>query len=251
MENLQLLLVFRDKYLYSLNAKYSHIHWHTYTFYYKKWQHFSKEGTSCQIVLLVWDTWCSPSGCADTPVSGPEGENFCPAESGSSGRNPTTMNQGDCQRGICANDGDWNNVTTACQKNSKTLQWSKLPPIPTPRQIKVALNQNYWYVSISLVINVLDFSEVRLFLSRRLPRRVSAAHCCRGLRQRTSVPCTEYADCSGVYGPSHPPGVSWPPVVLPGKNCTNTIVTRTSRSKSALSETCNKSRHDEWGRSEI
>ncbi len=68
---------------------------------------------------------------------------------------------------------------------------------------------------------------------------MSAAHCCRGSLQRTSVPCTEYAGCSGVYGPSHPPGGSWPPVVLPGKNCTNTIVTGTS-SKSALSEKFNK-----------
>lgn len=42
-------------------------------------------------ILPVWDIWCSPLGCADTPVSGQQGGNFCPPESGNSYKSPATI----------------------------------------------------------------------------------------------------------------------------------------------------------------
>lgn len=96
------------------------------------------------------------------------------------------------------------------------------------RKRKVALNQKYCYVSLSVMLNrkkiffwmSVNWPFSQIIFSRHLPRRVSAVHWCRGLLLHTSVPCTEYAGCSGVCGPSHPPDVIGPPFVLPGKNCT-------------------------------
>lgn len=166
-------------------------------------------------ILHAWDTCCSPSGCADTPVSGLEGGNFCPAESGSSGRNPATTEN--CQGGEQAGDGDRNNLTR--QGQIKTAQMQKQH---VPKSANVSVMTGGKWENIPFLI----FSELTLWRGyislSLLPRRASAAHCGRGWLRRTWAPCTECAGCSGVCGPSRPPGVRWPPFVPLDKNCTQT-----------------------------
>lgn len=62
-------------------------------------------------ILPVWDIWCSPLGCADTPVSGQQGGNFCPAESGNSYKSPASIKRYKKYSQMCEH--------TVCMKKKK------------------------------------------------------------------------------------------------------------------------------------